>query len=80
MHEVSILTALVEQVEEVSRRESFKRVLEIRVEVGTQSGVDPSCLEFCFAEVTRGTVLEGAKLTIAIVQGTALRILDLEVP
>jgi hydrogenase nickel incorporation protein HypA/HybF len=62
MHEVSLVSALVEQVEEVSRREGFRRVLEIRLSVGELSGVEPSCVEFCFSEVTRGTILEGARL------------------
>jgi len=62
MHEVSLVGSLVEQVEEIGRRQGFSQVLEIRLSVGALSGVEPSCVEFCFPEVTRGSVLEGARL------------------
>jgi hydrogenase nickel incorporation protein HypA/HybF len=64
MHEVSLVAAVVEQVEEAAEREHFSRVLAIRLSVGALSGVDPACLEFCFSEVTRATVLEGARLSL----------------
>ena len=64
MHEVSLVAALVDQIQEVAHKESFDRVLEIRIAVGALSGVDPSCLEFCYPEVTRDTVLEGSKLIL----------------
>jgi hydrogenase nickel incorporation protein HypA/HybF len=79
MHELSLVSALVEQVDELSVRESFERVLEIRLGVGSQSGVEPACVEFCFPEVTRGTRLEGAKLVLARSDGREFRILDMEV-
>ena len=68
MHEVSLVAALVDQIEDVAQREGFERVLEIRMGVGALSGVDPSCLEFCFPEVTRDSVLEGAKLILEFVE------------
>ncbi len=64
MHEVSLVAAMVEQVEEVARVQGFERVTEVRVGIGAWSGVEPSCVEFCFPEITRGTVLDGARLAI----------------
>jgi len=64
MHEVSLVTALVEQVQEVSRREHFQRVLKIRVAIGELSGVEPDAVEFCFSTVAQGSVLEGAELFV----------------
>lgn len=64
MHEVSLLAALVDQIEELAPRENFDRVLKIRIAVGAWSGVESSCLEFCYPEVTRNTVLEGSELIL----------------
>ena len=64
MHEVSLVAALLEQVEAVALKEKFKRVLEIRLEVGALSGVDPECLEFCFSEVVQDSVLAGSRLSL----------------
>ena len=62
MHELSLLQALVEQVTELSHQEGFGRVVEIRLGVGSFSGVEPECLELCFAEAAGDTVLAGATL------------------
>jgi len=64
MHEVSLVAAMVEQVEQAARTQGFERVTEVRVGIGAWSGVEASCVEFCFPEVTRGTVLDGARLVI----------------
>ncbi len=72
MHEISIVAALVETVDEISKRENFTKVREIHVEVGALSGIEASCLEFCFSEVVRGSVLEGAQLSLDLI-GLELR-------
>jgi hydrogenase nickel incorporation protein HypA/HybF len=64
MHEVSLVAVLVEQVEEMAGRERFERVKGIRLSVGALSGVDPACLEFCFSEVVKNSVLEGSVLEL----------------
>jgi len=62
MHEVSLVSALVDQVEELARVQHFDRVLTVWLSVGALSGVEPSCIDFCFSEVARGSVLDGASL------------------
>lgn len=79
MHEVSLVAALIDRVEAVAVKECFSRVMEIRLGVGDQSGVDASALEFCFPEVTQGTVLNGAKLTLEPTKSKDLTIIDLDV-
>jgi hydrogenase nickel insertion protein HypA len=68
MHEISLVSGLVDQVEELAQAEHFDRVLTIWLSVGALSGVEPSCVEFCFAEVTRTSVLEGARLMLERVE------------
>lgn len=64
MHELSLLQALVEQVTELAQKEGFSRVVELRLGVGPFSGVEPDCLQLCFAEAARDTALAGAKLVV----------------
>jgi hydrogenase nickel incorporation protein HypA/HybF len=79
MHEVSLVAALVDRIEAAAIRESFAKVLEIRLGVGEVSSVDASCLEFCFPGVTRGTILDGAKLVLVPREGRDLTVIDLDV-
>mgnify|MGYP000570709262 CR=1 FL=1 len=64
MHELSLLQALVEQVTELAQKERFCRVVQIRLGVGPLSGVEPECLQLCFAEAARDTALHDAKLVL----------------
>lgn len=64
VHEVSLVSAIVDQVSEAARKQSFKRVKKICLAIGAASGVDPDSIEFCFNEVARGSVLEGSRLEI----------------
>jgi hydrogenase nickel incorporation protein HypA/HybF len=79
MHEVSLVSALVDQVAELSRQQGFTRVVEIQLAIGTASGVEPACVEFCFEEVTKCTLLEGAKLSLHVTAGSEFCLLELEV-
>ncbi len=67
MHEVSLVSALVDQIEETATTRNFQRVLEIRLGIGELSGVEPECLAFCFPEVTRFTILDGARLVTEMI-------------
>ena len=71
MHEMSLAEGIVDLIEEESRRQGFTRVLEVRVAVGELGGVEPEALQFCFDAVCRGTLADGARLTIERVPGQA---------
>jgi hydrogenase nickel incorporation protein HypA/HybF len=79
MHEVSLVAALIDRIEAVAASEHFAQVMEIRLGVGDDSGVDASALEFCFPEVTRGSVLDGARLVLVPREGKDLTVIDLDV-
>ena len=48
MHELAIAQALVDQVGKAAEAQKAKRVVSIRVVVGTLSGVDPESLRMAF--------------------------------
>jgi len=58
------MTEVVSQVVAAAKKEGFQRVLTLRLKVGDLAGVVPECLEFCFPEATRDTVLAGSRLEI----------------
>jgi hydrogenase nickel incorporation protein HypA/HybF len=68
MHELSLVTSIVETVTETlaalpdSSRGS--RVLEVRLRVGALASVIPESLEFCWGIVSEGTPLEGSRLVV----------------
>jgi hydrogenase nickel incorporation protein HypA/HybF len=66
MHEMSITQSVVEICE---GHAGGRRVIEVVLEIGELSGVVPDSIEFCFDACTRGTLLEGAKLTLEVVPG-----------
>ncbi|MER6915290.1 hydrogenase maturation nickel metallochaperone HypA [Streptomyces sp. NPDC000594] len=67
MHEMSIASAVVEQVAREAERRGATAATAVRVEIGELAGVVPDALAFCFGLACAGTVLEGAELeTVAI--------------
>jgi hydrogenase nickel incorporation protein HypA/HybF len=66
MHEMSITQSVVEICE---GHAGGRRVIEVVLEIGELSGVVPDSIEFCFEACTKGTLLEGARLTLEIIPG-----------
>jgi hydrogenase nickel incorporation protein HypA/HybF len=68
MHELSIVTSIVETVTETlaALPDSSRgaRVLEVRLRVGALASVIPESLEFCWGIVSDGTQLEGSRLVV----------------
>lgn len=64
MHELSICTALMEQVERIAREHQAGRVERIVLQVGPLSGVEPPLLKRAWPLVSIGTVAEEAELVI----------------
>lgn len=72
MHEVSLVESMVALVEDERRRQHFSRVRTMHVHVGALGHVEPDALRFCFDAVTRGTIADGAKLSIAMIAGEGI--------
>jgi len=66
MHELGISRNIVTIVEEAARGRRVKRVT---LDVGRLAGVMPDALTFCFDVVSRGTLLDGARLDINNIAG-----------
>ncbi|MGA9126542.1 MAG: hydrogenase maturation nickel metallochaperone HypA [Terracidiphilus sp.] len=64
MHELSLVTSIVETVTESLAAYPGARVKEVRLRVGVLASVIPESLEFCWGIVGEGTPLEGSKLVV----------------
>lgn len=64
MHEQTLMRDLMRQIEEVARREGAVRVSGIRVRVGDLSHLTPERFREHFEEASRGTLAEGAAVSV----------------
>ena len=74
MHELGIMRNIVSIVAEHAKGYTVQRVT---VALGKLAGVDGQALHFCFDVVSRGTVLEGARLELREIELDADSIPDL---
>ena len=69
MHELSLTQSLVAIAEEHARRAGGTIIRGITLEVGELSGAIPEAVEFAFDVCSKGSLAEGATLTIRRVPG-----------
>jgi hydrogenase nickel incorporation protein HypA/HybF len=66
MHELSIISSVVDTVTESVAAYPGARVKEVRLRVGALASVVEDSLQFCYGIATEGTVLEGSKLVVNV--------------
>ena len=65
MHEVAIVQALIEQVEEEIQQSGHRgRVVRLELAIGRLSGVHPDSIRFALEVLGPGTLVEGAEIKI----------------
>lgn len=69
MHEFSTAVSIVETVTRVAEANNVKKILEINVEIGQFTFINPDQLRFLFEIASDNTPLKGSKLNIIIVPG-----------
>lgn len=71
MHELSLATGILDMVQDAARRDGFRSVGQLRLEVGAVAGVEVDALRFALDAIRPGTCLEQAKIQIDTPAGTA---------
>ena len=71
MHEMSLAEGVLRILEEAARREGFRRVRVVWVEIGQLSSVEPEAMRFCFEVAARQGIADGARLEIVETPGRA---------
>jgi hydrogenase nickel incorporation protein HypA/HybF len=64
MHEVSVMSSIIENVQQALTGHKYERVEEVNLVVGELTYLGKDQLEFAYEVLTRGTDLEGSKLVI----------------
>lgn len=64
MHEVSVMTSIIENVRNALKEHTFVKVEEVVLVVGELTFLGQDQLQFAYEILTRGTELEGSKLVI----------------
>lgn len=64
MHELAVCQGLMNQVEQIARREHADRVTRILLSIGPLAGVEPQLLADAFPIAAAGSIAESAELVI----------------
>ncbi|HOC81774.1 MAG: hydrogenase nickel incorporation protein [Synergistetes bacterium ADurb.Bin155] len=64
MHELSLVGAVVESLEEMAMEKGWKKVTKVTLRIGRMRQVIPEVMIFSFSVVTEGTIMEGSSLEI----------------
>ena len=72
MHELSIAMAMIEQVEDILRKEGATGAAQVTAQIGELSGIEREALEFAFSVAREGTMAANAALVIEPVKAAVL--------
>lgn len=70
MHELSLAEGILQIVEDAAAQQGFKRVTEVRLEIGALSGVEVEALSFCLDMVLKDSIAAGARVELEKVPGS----------
>ena len=68
MHEFSLLKDLLQKIESIAQENGSDQVISVRVKLGALAHISPSHLREHFDQAVVGTVAEGARLDIEVLQ------------
>jgi hydrogenase nickel incorporation protein HypA/HybF len=72
MHELSIVTSIVDIANEEAEKAGIKQFSDIKLAIGTQSGIVLEALHFAWKHGVKNSVIENAKLKIEIIKAIAV--------
>lgn len=72
MHEMALCMEIVRVIKAQARRQNFRQVRRVRLEVGALAGIEIEALRFGFTAAARGTPAEAAVLDIEQPPGQAI--------
>lgn len=68
MHELGIMTGVMEAVDASAREAGATRVLKVSLSVGEMTEAIEDALQFAFEALSEGTLCEGAELEITMIR------------
>jgi len=67
MHEMSLVSNLMEIIEEYAEKQKFEKVLSLRLSFGRMTHIEPHALTMAFDVLSRETRAEGAELEFTVI-------------
>lgn len=64
MHEMSLVEAILESLEEMQKKNNWKRITRVTLNIGKMRQVIPEVMEFAYKTAISGTTLDGSELEI----------------
>ncbi len=71
MHELSLAQNVISIVGEEAARHDLAKIEALRLRIGIFRGVVPELLQTCMEIASQGTVAEGARMDLEVVEGRA---------
>jgi hydrogenase nickel incorporation protein HypA/HybF len=71
MHELSLCQGILDAIEAEARKENFRTVRRVQLEIGALAGVDCDALRFGWEAVSAGSLADGSALEIVRLPGAA---------
>lgn len=72
MHELGIMTGVMESVEQAARDAGAEKVLKISLSVGVMTEAVEDALRFAFEALSEGTMSEGAEFEISMIEPVSI--------
>ena len=72
MHELGIMTGVLESAEEAAKNAGADKVLKISLSVGVMTEAIEDVLRFAFDALSEGTIFEGCVLEITMIQPVSI--------
>ncbi len=69
MHELSLAQGMLRIIDAQRAIDGFDQVLQVRVQIGVLSCVEPDALRFCFEAVRKDTAAAAAELVLEMIPG-----------
>lgn len=69
MHELGIISAMVDSIEKIVKEQGLHEVKKITIEVGELSGVVPHYMEVCYPAAVYKTFMENTVLDLETIPG-----------
>lgn len=79
MHETHLIEPIIKGISEHAKQEGGKRVTSVTIKVGVLTGVKEESFKETFAMLTKGTLLEGAKIELVFFPGTIIQVISFDI-
>jgi hydrogenase nickel incorporation protein HypA/HybF len=72
LHELGVLIQVIENVENIARKNTLTKIDTLVLQIGELSSMIPRYIEACYPAAVEGTLLKETKLKIEILPGNAI--------